>query len=197
MSPVVCTGPPVYTPRYPLLFRQSAHVYREYACHVQLNVPPRVQRGHRRIRSTVQTPRLASPRPLVHPAAAILLPLKHRRLIIRLCRFNRSPGLEIRRGGWGEVSETWNWKWERERCFDDFQEKRIEESFDGCSDMKQWWNGNGCAWKSEWKILFYSSFFLRKTWEDFSEKNSKWFHARMIKDTLCIFIYNERKFVEY
>ena len=39
MSPVVCTGPPVYT-RYPLLFRQSAHVYREYACHVQLNVPP-------------------------------------------------------------------------------------------------------------------------------------------------------------
>lgn len=94
MSPVVCTGPPVYT-RYPLLFRQSAHVYREYACHVQLNVPPppRVQRGHRRIRSTVQTPR-----PLVHPAAAILLPLKHRRLIIRLCRFNRSPGLEIRKG---------------------------------------------------------------------------------------------------
>lgn len=34
---------------------------------------------------------------------------------------------------------------ERERCFDDFQEKRIEKSFDGCSDMKQWWNGNGCA----------------------------------------------------
>lgn len=192
MSPVVCTGPPVYTPRYPLLFRQSVHVYREYACHVQLNVPPRVQRGHRRIRSTVQTPRLASPRPLVHPAAAILLPLKHRRLIIRLCRFNRSPGLEIRKGE--ARSQRRGIGNERERdvsmIFKRRESKKV--SMDAVT-----WNSGGMEMAVHERVNGRFFFILRKTWEDFSEKNSKWFHARMIKDTLCIFIYNERKFVEY
>lgn len=65
--------------------------------HVQLNVAHPLHRvNERRIRSTVQTPRL------VHPAA-ILLPLRHRRIIIRLCSSIRPDRGHLRERGIGEM----------------------------------------------------------------------------------------------
>lgn len=156
----VCTGPRVHT--VPLLFRQSAHVatyivYRETpaTCNLTSSASLPSTRATRTPSNPFDranaSPRLASPRPLVHPAAAILLPLKHRWLIIRLCRFNHSAGLEIR--GWGRSQRRGigNGKWGG-RCFDDFRfqdgvrdteegnRRKFDRSiFDGCSEKE---NGN-------------------------------------------------------
>lgn len=94
--PVVCTGLRVHTPPPPRCSAKALRPYEYWAtCNLTSPTPP-PSCNERRIRSTVQTPRL------VHPAA-ILLPLRHRRIIIRLCSSIRPDRGHLRERRVGEM----------------------------------------------------------------------------------------------